>query len=193
MFIGRFPQKRLMISGSFAERDQQFKASYASLPPCSRLSGELTFERWYLQMRHATRLCNNYNTLQHIATTTTHCNTLQQLQHTATLCNTLQYPATQVVPIKKTCPATLQYTATHCIALQYTATHCNTQVVPIKEARPATLQHAATYCNTSCTDKGGASRDTATHCNTLQHTATHCNASFTDKGCASRALHESVY
>jgi len=35
IFIGHFLQKRPMISGSFAERDLQHKASYASSPPCA--------------------------------------------------------------------------------------------------------------------------------------------------------------
>jgi len=35
IFIGHFPQKSPIISGSLAERDPQLQASCASLPPCS--------------------------------------------------------------------------------------------------------------------------------------------------------------
>jgi len=35
MFIGHFAQKSPIIRGSFAERDLQLKATYASMPPCS--------------------------------------------------------------------------------------------------------------------------------------------------------------
>ena len=46
IFQGHFPPKSSRIIGSFAERDLQRKASYASLPPCRALPQKCTSTYW---------------------------------------------------------------------------------------------------------------------------------------------------
>jgi len=52
-----FPQKNHMISGSFAERGLQLKASYASLPPCSSRASTYTCICVYINVLRCVAVC----------------------------------------------------------------------------------------------------------------------------------------
>jgi len=112
--IGHFTQKSPMMSGSFAERDLQLKASYTFWPPCSKSERmqckkqkRVECKREWQESAHAVQKALTQGT--HIRTHTRH------FTLAATHCNTLQHTATHEALYAR------------CNTLQHTATHCNTR------------------------------------------------------------------
>jgi len=57
IFVGHFPQKSPMISGSFAKNDLQLKASYGSSPPCNKWAVHISF--FFLQSTFPPKIGGN--------------------------------------------------------------------------------------------------------------------------------------
>jgi len=101
IFIGHFPQKSLIIRGSFAQSDLQLKASYGSWPPCSDSCAggfqhtaitiwERVANRMYVLLQHThTVLVSNDDWLS-VYAFSIHGNTLYYVYSSATHCNTLR-------------------------------------------------------------------------------------------------------
>jgi len=162
IFRGHFPQKSLIISGSFAERDVQLKASYASSPPCIHILTPPDLRR---SLSRDAQWCHTWLTLPH---TTTHCNTqwvfssvwrrslsgdaiwLWHMAHSTSHCNTLQH-AVRSLSGDEVCLETQYDQVWH---MAHSTAHCNTQWVVCLETKSSGnaiwllhMAHSTAHCN----------------------------------------------
>ena len=110
VFIGQFPQNSRIISGSFAERDLQFKACNASSPPCVGCCSMLQRGR---VLQHVAAWCLS---LPHIHNTAKH---LHEWTWISRICMLLW------ITCKATCCSMLQRVAACCSVLQHVAACCS--------------------------------------------------------------------
>ena len=129
--IGHFPQKSLIISGSFAKNDLQLKATYGSSAPCTmthqsiRAAAAAPFVSNVLQFVEvccSACVAVRWGVLQCVAAC---CSVLQCVAVCLAHCNTHSFShatdATQSVYSLLQCVE-----MRHCNTRQHTATHCNT-------------------------------------------------------------------